>query len=103
MSGPKFDSVWDALSDSPEQAENMKARSRLMMDLSEFVKTELFERQELTGKQAAEVLGLTQPRVSYLVNGKIEQFSLDKLVEIAARAGFHVSIGLKKNEDATAA
>ena len=101
MNNQKFESVWDAISDSPEQAEHMKVRSKLLMQLSEYVKAELMEKQQLSGQQAGKLLGLTQPQVSYLVRGKIDRFSLDRLVEIAARAGFHVTMEMER--DSTAA
>ncbi|MBZ2190117.1 XRE family transcriptional regulator [Alcanivorax sp. JB21] len=87
MGNQEFDSVWDALEDTPEQAENMKLRSALMQCLSEYIR-----QQNLTGTEAGRRLGLTQPRVSYLMNGKIQKFSLDALVTIASRAGFHVEM-----------
>lgn len=100
MGGQRFESVWDAISDSPEQAEPMKVRSKLLMQLSEYVKSELLGKQGLSGREAGKILGLTQPQVSYLVSGKIDRFSLDRLVEIASRAGFHVTIEMERESTA---
>jgi predicted XRE-type DNA-binding protein len=97
MSKQTFDSVWDALEDTPEQAENMKLRSALMIFLSEYIKE-----QGLTGEQAGKRLGLTQPRVSYLTTGKIDKFSLDTLVTIASRAGFHVEMSIRPDKETAA-
>ncbi len=83
----KFRSVWDALEDDPVRVQNLKLRSALMMEISERVRS-----QGLTQKQAAEVLKITQPRVSALLNGKIEEFRLDSLVDIAHRLGLRVSL-----------
>jgi predicted XRE-type DNA-binding protein len=77
-----FVSVWDAIEDSPQVAASMKARSALMIELSKFV-----EAQGLTQAQAADVLGVTQPRVSDLMRGKINLFSLDMLLNMASAAG----------------
>lgn len=97
MDKETYESVWDAICDSPEEAERMKIRSELMIVLSEYVKNELLGERQLSGKQAGDILGLTQPRVSYLVNGKIQKFSLDTLVEIASRAGFHVKMEVERD------
>ena len=82
MSNERFDSVWDAIEDTPAQAENMRLRSSLMMALKERI-----SREGLTQSQAARVFGVTRPRVSDLMRGKIELFGLDSLVNMAAVAG----------------
>ena len=86
--GP-FNSVWDALEDDPVRQENLKLRSALMMEIAERIKD-----QGVTQIQAAEVLHITQPRVSALLKGKINDFRLDSLVDIAHRLGMHVSINV---------
>jgi predicted XRE-type DNA-binding protein len=45
--------------------------------------------------QAAERLGISQSRVSDLVRGKWEKFSLDMLITLAARAGKRVELALQ--------
>lgn len=90
MKAKSYENVWDAISDSPEQAENMKLRSLLMMQIAEYVRS-----KNLEGKEVQRMLGLTQPRVSYLLNGKIDKFSLDALVVMASRAGLHVNIAVE--------
>jgi predicted XRE-type DNA-binding protein len=87
MSNKQFASVWDALEDTNEEAENMKLRSGLMMALKKHV-----TRAGLSQAQAAELFGVTQPRVSDLVRGKINLFGLDALVNMAAAAGLHVEM-----------
>lgn len=85
----RFTSVWDAIEDDPVRQENLKLRSTLMIDIAKRIKEE-----GLTQKQAAEVLHITQPRVSALLNGKINSFRLDSLVDMAHRLGMHVSINV---------
>jgi len=85
----RFSSVWDALEDDPIRARNLKLRSELMILISQ----ELSSRQ-LTQTAAAELLHITQPRVSALLQGKIESFRLDSLVDMAHRLGLEVSIGV---------
>ncbi|NLB06995.1 MAG: XRE family transcriptional regulator [Desulfobulbaceae bacterium] len=87
MSKQRFASVWDAIEDTPEEAENMRLRSILMMAL----------KNHLTGTgmsqaQAAKLLGVTQPRVSDLMRGKINLFGLDALVNMATAAGLQIEL-----------
>lgn len=81
-----FESVWDAIEDTPEQAENMKVRSQLMVILTEHI-----EKNKMTQAQAAKIFGVTQPRISDLVRGKISVFSIDMLVNMLASAELHIS------------
>ena len=85
----KFKSVWDALEDDPVRAQNLKLRSTLMIEIREKV-NEL----GITQTQAAKVLCISQPRVSALLQGKIERFRLDSLVDMAHRLDLNVSIRL---------
>ncbi len=87
MSENTYDSVWDALENTPEGAENMRLRSRLMMALADQIKT-----QRWTQKDAAERLHVTQPRISDLTRGKVDLFGLDALVNMAATAGLRVEM-----------
>jgi len=87
MSNKRFDSVWEAIEDTPAQAENMKLRSTLMMALKDHI-----VRSELSQSEAAKLLGVTQPRVSDLMRGKIELFGLDTLVNMAGAAGLHIEM-----------
>jgi predicted XRE-type DNA-binding protein len=91
MKTERFASVWDAIEDTPAEAENMKLRAALMMALNEQL-----ERAGLTQAEAAKLLGVTQPRVSDLVRGKINLFALDSLVNMAVAAGLRVEIRVRK-------
>lgn len=82
-------SVWNALDDDPVRQENLKLRSGLMMEIAERIRD-----QGLTQTQAAEVLHITQPRVSALLKGKINGFRLDSLVDRAHRLGMQVLINV---------
>ncbi len=87
MSKQRFTSVWDAIEDTPEQAANMKLRSVLMMALKDHI-----TRAELSQAQAAKLFGVTQPRVSDLMRGKISLFGLDALVNMATAAGLRIEM-----------
>lgn len=91
MSQRRFASVWDAIEDTPEQAENMKLRAGLMHALKDRI-----EQSGLSQAQAAELLGVTQPRVSDLVRGKIQLFGLDALVNMATAAGLQVELRISE-------
>jgi len=91
MSNEQFDSVWDAIEDTPEEAENMKLRSGVMVVLKDHL-----ARTGLSQSQAAKLFGVTQPRVSDLMRGKINLFSLDALVNMASAAGLHVEIHVRE-------
>jgi predicted XRE-type DNA-binding protein len=91
MSSERFASVWDAIEDTPEEAENMKLRSALMMALKEHI-----NRTSLSQSQAAKLFGVKKPRVSDLMRGKINLFGLDALVNMAAAAGLHVEMRLRE-------
>ena len=77
-----FKSVWDAIEDTPAQAEYMKLRSFLMLSLKQHI-----ERGGLSQGQAAKLFGVTQPRISDLMRGKIDLFAIDTLVNMLASAG----------------
>ncbi|MBI1198972.1 MAG: helix-turn-helix domain-containing protein [Phenylobacterium sp.] len=87
MSDERHASVWDAIESDPGQAENMKLRSRLMMTLRYHIAQE-----GLSQAAAAKLFGVTQPRISDLVRGKIDLFSLDTLVNMLAAAGLHIEL-----------
>jgi predicted XRE-type DNA-binding protein len=71
----------------PEEAENLRIRSDLMCQVINVI-----ESRGLTQRQAAKLFGVTQPRVSDLVCGRIDLFSIDMLVKMLASAGVVVSL-----------
>ncbi|MDO8295535.1 MAG: helix-turn-helix domain-containing protein [Caulobacter sp.] len=87
VSNERFASVWDAIENTPAEAQNMKLRSRLMMAVKDHI-----ERGGLSQAQAAQLFGVTQPRISDLVRGKIDLFSIDTLINMLAAAGLHVEM-----------
>ena len=85
-----FANVWDALEDSPEDAATMTMRSNVMIAIKDTVSN-----WHTTQAQAARRLGITQPRLNDLLNGKINKFSLDTLTTLATRAGLKVKIDVR--------
>lgn len=91
MDVQSFGSVWDAIEDTPEAAANMRLRSELLTAVEQEVRS-----WGITQAKAAGRLGVTQPRLNDLLRGKIAKFSLDALVELSARAGLAVKLGVEK-------
>lgn len=75
---------------SPEEAASLRIRSELMVKLAE-----ILDRKELTQAAAAKLLGVTQPRVSDLVRGKVDLFSIDTLIDMISRTGGTVRIAVR--------
>jgi predicted XRE-type DNA-binding protein len=84
-----FDSVWDALEDSPAEAAHMSMRSNLLIAIDQHVRS-----WNVTQAEAAHRLGVTQPRLNDLLRGKITKFSLDALIAIAHKAGLSVRLDI---------
>lgn len=87
MTRQRFSNVWEAIEDTQGQAESMKLRSALMTALKQHI-----TRVKMSQTEAAKLFGVTQPRVSDLMRGKINLFSLDALVNMAAAAGLHIEM-----------
>ena len=72
---------------SPDEAAVLQMRADLMADLRKFIKA-----KRLTQAKAAEILGVSQSRVSDLIRGKWERFSLEMLITLSTRAGMRVTL-----------
>jgi len=82
--------VWEAIVDDRSEREASRIKSRLMMCIEQHIKE-----QGMTQQQAAEKMGVTQPRVSDLTRGKLSLFTIDSLVNMLASLGLRVEISLK--------
>ena len=85
-----FNTVWDAISDTQEQAANLQTRAELMRQI-----TIIIQANEWKQADAAVHCGVTQPRINDLLRGRVSRFSLDALVNIAAALGQRVHVELK--------
>ena len=83
----QFESIWDALEDDPVKIVNLKLRSSLMMEINANL-----DRGGKTQADIAAQIKTTQPRVSALRKGKINEFRLDILVDFVTRLELSVSI-----------
>ena len=73
----------------PSEAAILHMRAKLMNDLRIYIQS-----SSMTQTEAAEKLGITQSRVSDLVRGKWDKFSLEMLITLEARAGRQVTLEL---------
>jgi predicted XRE-type DNA-binding protein len=83
--------VFAQLGFSSGEAENLKVRSSLMTQL-----TTLIAERGMTQEEAAQMLGVTQPRISDLKRGKLERFSIDMLILMLTAAGAEVRVSVKR-------
>jgi predicted XRE-type DNA-binding protein len=91
MKKQRFASVWDAIEPSRTAAANMKARAEAMIAIRDAV-----ARWRITQAAAAKRLGVTQPRMNDLLRGRINKFSLDALINLAARAGLSIRVQVSR-------
>ena len=88
--------VFRDLGFAPFEARNLELRADLMIALSRVI-----QRRGLTQVEAAALLGVSQPRVSDLVRGRIDRFSVDTLVAMLGHAGVRVRLVLPRKTRAT--
>ena len=84
--------VFRDLGFSEAEATNLKMRTDLMIRLSKLIET-----RGMTQAEAARVCGVSQPRISDLVRGKIERFSVDTLIGMLGHAGVKVQIVVSRS------
>ena len=85
------DNVFRDLGFPEPEAQNLLLRADLMIAIQRYLRKAGFSQTE-----AARKLGITQPRLSDLARHRIERFSLDALVNLAAKAGLNVRLTVKK-------
>lgn len=84
------DNVFEDLGFDAEEATNLKVRADLMLDLRQYIQD-----RDWTQAEAAAFFGETQPRISNLMKGEISRFSIDKLINMLARAGLRVRVEIE--------
>jgi predicted XRE-type DNA-binding protein len=88
---PSSGNVFRDLGFSREEAEHLLIRSDLMIAVQKAL-----ERRAVKQAEAANILGVTQPRVSDLLRGRIDLFSTDALIDMLARLGIRVRVVLSR-------
>jgi predicted XRE-type DNA-binding protein len=89
--GETFVDVFDAIEPDKIKAADMRLRANIMIDVTEKIKT-----LNLTKKELAMKLEISQTRLNALLNDKIQHFSLGSLLDLASRAGIEYTIDVKK-------
>jgi len=93
MKSIAFNNIFEAITDDKAEASELQTRSDLMIVLRDIIDDHGWPQ-----KEAAKHLGLTQPRVSDLKNGKLEKFSIDLLMSCLYRIGFRFKPTYTKNK-----
>ncbi|MGL4930263.1 MAG: helix-turn-helix domain-containing protein [Plesiomonas sp.] len=84
----------ELISKDPVELSIISFKARLMMIISHLIREKGFNQSE-----AAEFLGVTQPRVSNLMNGKLSKFSIDMLIEMMGKFGYLFDVTFNANDD----
>ena len=88
--------VFRDLGFAPVEAEHLRVRAELMLALAR-----LIARRRLTQTQAGKLLGVSQPRVNDLLQGRLHRFSIDALVDMLTRAGVSVRVNVRRSHGRT--
>jgi len=76
-------------------AEKLDAKAHLAIQIANII-----NKRGLTQSLAAKVLGIDQPKVSAIVRGHLEKFSLDRLCELLTKLGCNVEIRVREDNKA---
>jgi predicted XRE-type DNA-binding protein len=87
---PSTGNVFRDLGFSKEESEHLLVRADLLIQVQKAITS-----RRLKQAEAANVLGVTQPRVSDLLRGRIDLFSTDALIDMLARLGVGVRLVVK--------
>lgn len=85
----KGENIFGALGFDDAEAENLRIRALLMIELDEYIQS-----QKMTQQDAAEFFGTTQARISNIKTGKIENFTIDMLVNMLSIAGCSINVSV---------
>ncbi|MFT8662640.1 helix-turn-helix domain-containing protein [Zymomonas mobilis] len=94
MANNTYDDIWDAFNIKPDKAKSLDIRSDLMIELTDFIEDKGF-----TQKKAAAFFGVSQPRISNLVHGRLSLFTIDFLVELCVKAGINVDVSISRKTE----
>ncbi len=99
---PAGGNVFEDLGFEPQEAQALQARSQRIISEKLAIKEALMgelagwiESEKLKQEEAAQILGVTRPRVSDVVNKKAVKFTIDALVDMLARTGKHVHLSVQ--------
>lgn len=87
----RFASVWDAIEDSREVAASLELKAEVASAVIDEIR-----RRRLTQIRAAAVCGVTQPRISDLMRGRLDLFSLDALIDLGESLGLSTRVTIRR-------
>ena len=87
---PADGNIFEDIGFPPDVARHLKLRADLMIEIEDII-----DHRKLTQTQAAKLFGVSQPRMSDLIRGKIDRFSVDTLIEMLERAGMTVEVQVR--------
>ena len=87
--------IFQDLGFGKEEAANLLIRSKLMIEIGKYI-----EQEGLTQVEAAKRIGVKQPRISDLVRGKVELFTVDGLIAMLLRIGMKVDVRINRSKAA---
>lgn len=91
MTTTAFKNVWDAIESDPGERVNLQIRANLMTAIQDAIRDKGWAQAEV-----AERLNVTQPRVSDLMRGKISNFTIDTLTNMASAVGLRINVEIAK-------
>jgi predicted XRE-type DNA-binding protein len=91
---PADGNIFADLGFPPEEAGNLFVRSKLMIEVRCIIQD-----RRLKQKKAAELFGVSQPRISELMRGRINEFTIDSLVNMLAHAGLRVDVSIRAADE----
>lgn len=95
MKARRHENAFELVGFPPAEAEHLRIRADLMLALERLINA-----KRLTQAQAAKLLHVTQPRISDLMRGKIDRFSIDTLVDMLTTAGAAVTVKVRRRKSA---
>ena len=91
----RFASVWDAIEDSREVAASLELKAEVASAVIDEIR-----RRRLTQSRAAAICGVTQPRISDLMRGRLDLFSLDALIDLGESLGLSTRVTIRRRSAA---
>jgi len=79
--------VFEDLGFSQEESGKLAIKSHLMVEIESYIKE-----KGMTQAQASELMGVSRPRISDVMRGKIDKFTIDALVDMLSKAGHRVTV-----------
>ncbi len=88
-----FGNIFEACTESKEEAADLQFRADIMLLIRSII-----EEKKWTPAETGVALGVTQPRISELMNGHVTKFSSDKLITYISKLGYSIVPRLDMNE-----